>query len=396
MGSCSLTHSSCRSEDMYRKLAAVFLLAGCINAVEEVRKTALVTGGAGFIGHHVIEGLLNSTDWDVICLDRLDFSGNLNRIHDMLKDKDQDTRKRVKIVFADLRAAINDQVAKDIGPVDFILHLAAGSHVDRSIDHPMEFVMDNTVGTVNILEFARLHQPNLDRFVYFSTDEVFGPAPAGVIYAEYDRYNSGNPYAAAKAAGEEFAVAYENTYKMPIVVTHTMNVFGERQNPEKFIPGVVSAVRDGRQISIHSDTSRTIPGSRHYIHVKDVVEGLKFILSIPKEYKHQGEVGGATCPKFNLVGPEEVDNLQLAQMIAAVVGKELNYTMVDFHSSRPGHDLRYAISGELLKSLGWEPKTKLSDRIIEFTRWMLDNPRWLDTKGEGDTVLSDIQATCLL
>lgn len=112
--------------------------------------------------------------------------------------------------------------------------------------------------------------------------------------------------------------------------------------------------------------------------MKDVVEGLRFILSISKDYKHQGEVGGATCPKFNLVGPEEVDNLQLANMIAAVVGKELNFTMVDFHSSRPGHDLRYAISGELLKRLGWEPRTKLSERIDQFTKWMLDNPRWLD------------------
>ena len=167
-----------------------------------------------------------------------------------------------------------------------------------------------------------------------------GPAPRGVSYAEYDRYNSGNPYSAGKSGGEEFAVAFENTYKMPIVVTHTMNVFGERQNPEKFIPGVLSAVMKGTQVTIHSDVTRTIPGSRHYIHVRDVVDGLKFILSLPKDYKHEGEYSGAKCPKFNLVGPEEIDNLQLAEMIANVVGKPLNYTMVDFHSSRPGHDLR--------------------------------------------------------
>jgi len=342
------------------------------------KKTALVTGGAGFIAHHVIEGILDTTDWNVISLDRLDFSGNLNRLHDMLKDKDPDTKKRLRVVFADLRAAINDQLARDIGKVDYILHLAAGSHVDRSIEAPMEFVMDNVVGTVNILEFARKHQPDLDRFVYFSTDEVFGPAPNGVVYNEYDRYNSGNPYAAGKAGGEEFAVAYQNTYKMPIVVTHTMNVFGERQLPEKFIPGVVSAVRDGKEVTIHSDVTRTIPGSRHYIHVRDVVEGLMFILSLPRDYQHTGDIGGAKCLKFNLVGPEEINNLELAQMIAKAVGRELKYKMVDFHSSRPGHDLRYAISGELLKSLGWEPKTKLSERITEFTKWMLENPRWLD------------------
>ena len=157
-----------------------------------------------------------------------------------------------------------------------------------------------------------------------------------------------------------------------------MNVFGERQLPEKFIPGVISAVRDGKEVHIHSDSSKTVPGSRHYIHVKDVVEGLLFVLSLPRDYKHQGDFGGAKCPKFNLVGTEEINNLELAQMIAKAVGKELKYQMVDFHSSRPGHDLRYAISGELLKGLGWEPKTKLSERIEEITRWMLDNPRWLD------------------
>ena len=116
--------------------------------------------GQSFV-HTQSQGLLNSTDWNVICLDRLDFSGNLNRIHDMLKDKSPETKKRLRMVFVDLRVSINEQVARDIGPVDFILHLAAGSHVDRSISHPMEFVMDNAVGTVNILEFARLYQPNL-------------------------------------------------------------------------------------------------------------------------------------------------------------------------------------------------------------------------------------------
>ena len=133
-----------------------------------------------------------------------------------------------------------------------------------------------------------------------------------------------------------------------------MNVFGERQNPEKFIPGVLSAVMKETQVTIHSDVTRTIPGSRHYIHVRDVVDGLKFILSLPKEYKHEGEFSGASCPKFNLVGPEEIDNLQLAKMIANVVGKPLNYTMVDFHSSRPGHDLRYILNIVIVWSdLSW-------------------------------------------
>merc|ERR1719228_2920197 len=274
-------------------------------------KTALVTGGSGFVAHHVIEELLDTTDWNIVSMERLDFSGKLNRLEDMLEGKEEDKRKRVRVIYGDLRAPINDQLARDIGPVHVILHLAAGANVDRSIERPLEFVMDNTVATVNVMDFARKHQPDLDRFIYLSTAEVFGPAPPGVTHKEYDRYNSGNPYAAAKAAAEEFAVSYENTYKMPIVVVHTMNVFGERQHPSKFIPKVIHSVMDGSEVTIHADSSKTKPGSRRYIHAKDVADGLLFILSLSSDYKHEGDFGGAKCPKFNLVGEQELNNLEL-------------------------------------------------------------------------------------
>lgn len=340
-------------------------------------KTVLISGGAGFIAHHVIDKILRDTDWHVVSLDRLDISGNLNRLHDMLQDHDPvAVSKRVRIIFHDLRAELNSQLVQDIGHVDMILHLAAGSHVDRSITFPMEFVQDNVVGTVNMLDYARKNFPDLERFVYFSTDEIFGVAPPGVSYREYDRYNSTNPYSASKAAAEEFCVAYENTYKMPIIVTHTMNVFGERQHPEKFIPSTIQKVRDGDTVIIHADPTRTQAGTRMYIHAQDVADGLMFILNL-QDYRHANDFGGAHCPKFNLVGTEEIDNLTLAQMIARAVGKELIYEMTDFHSSRPGHDLRYALDGGLLKSLGWEPKIKLSERIDEMVKWTLENDRWL-------------------
>ena len=341
-------------------------------------KTVLITGGAGFIAHHVIEKILRETDWKIICLDRLDISGNLNRLADMLMPIDPRlVSHRMRIVFHDLKAEINSQIAHDIGDIDIVLHLAAGSHVDRSITYPMEFVQDNVIGTVNMLDYARKYHPNLERFVYFSTDEIYGIAPPGVAYKEYDRYNSTNPYSASKAAAEEFCVAYENTYKMPIVVTHTMNVFGERQHPEKFIPATIQKVRDGETVVIHADPTRTVAGSRMYIHARDVAEGLMFILGLPRDYKHEGDYGHAHCPKFNLVGTEEIDNLTLAQMIAQAVGKELKYEMTDFHTSRPGHDMRYALDGGLLKELGWEPKIKLSERIKEVVDWTLHNERWL-------------------
>jgi len=367
-----LLQESCSKEDQREDCGA--------EPRNKFRKTVLVTGGSGFVAHHVVETILDTTDWNVVSLDRLDLSGRQNRLEQVLSAREKGDRSRVRVIYADLRAEINDQLAKDIGSVQIILHLAAGANVDRSIERPLEFVMDNTVATVNMMEFARKHHPGLDRFIYLSTAEVFGPAPQGVTHKEYDRYNSGNPYAAAKAAAEEFAVAYENTYKMPIVVVHTMNVFGERQLPSKFIPKVVSSVMEGNEVTIHADSSRTKPGSRRYIHAKDVADGLMFIANLPKDYKHKGDFGGAKCPKFNVVGEEEIDNLQLAEMIAESLGQQLKYKLVDFHSSRPGHDLRYAISGDLMKSLGWQPKFKLKERITQFSTWIKENPEWSNVK----------------
>lgn len=336
-------------------------------------KKALITGGAGFIAHHLIGKILRETDWEIVSLDRLDFSGNLNRLHDLLQDFTLEQRSRVKIVFHDLKAALNPLISADIGRVDYILHLAAGSHVDRSIEYPMEFVMDNVVGTCNILDYAR-GLDHLERFVYFSTDEVFGPAPAGVNYEENDRYNSTNPYSASKAGGEELAVAFENTYNLPVYITHTMNVFGQRQHPEKYIPMCIKRVRDGETITIHSDPTKTIPGSRHYIHAEDVADALLFLLNQPTiEYK---DSTGAKCPKFNVVGGEELNNLQLAQLIADIQGKELKYDLIDFHSARPGHDLRYSLSGVKMRNIGWTPQP-VRDRLREVVEWTLANERWI-------------------
>ena len=341
-------------------------------------KKVLITGGAGFIAHHLIYYLLVNTDWQIVSVDRLDYSGNLNRLNSILSKLRDNQKSRVKIVYHDLKSEINPWIKKEIGDIDIILHLAAGSHVDRSIDFPMEFVLDNVVGTANILEYARsVNDKNgLERFVYFSTDEVFGPAPKGVDYMENDRYNSTNPYSATKAGGEELAVAYENTYNLPVYITHTMNVFGERQHPEKFIPMCIKKIRDGESVTIHSDKTKKIPGSRHYIHAEDVAEAIYFILNNKLDYEI--DYGGAKCPKFNIVGSEELNNLELAQIIANCQNKELKYEMVDFHSSRPGHDLRYSLSGEKMKNLGWQPSIKLTERIKQVVDWSLNNENWIE------------------
>ena len=341
-------------------------------------KRVLITGGAGFIAHHLIHYLIKNTNWEIVSLDRLDYSGNLNRLNDMMSNLEEIDKKRLKVVFHDLKSDINPWIRKELGDINIILHLAAGSHVDRSIDYPLEFVMDNVVGTANILEYARIinNSNNLERFIYFSTDEIFGPAPSGIDYKENDRYNSTNPYSATKAGGEELAVAYENTYGLPIYITHTMNVFGERQHPEKFIPMCIKRIRDGESVTIHSDKSKKIPGSRHYIHARDVSEAIHFLLT--NNIDHDVDYGGAKCPKFNIVGSEELNNLELAQLIADSQKKELKYEMIDFHSSRPGHDLRYSLSGEKMKKLGWQPSIKLTERIKQVVDWSLKNDNWID------------------
>lgn len=331
-------------------------------------KRILITGGMGFIGHHLVNYILKNTDWEIVTLDRLDFSGNMNRLYEVVSEYIPTHRRRVKTVFHDLKAELNPQIQSAIGKVNYIAHLAAGSHVDRSIEAPLEFVYDNVVGTANILEFARKHD-NLEKFIYFSTDEVFGPAPEGINYGEYDRHNPTNPYSASKSSGEMLTVAYQNTYQLPCAITHVMNVFGERQHPEKYIPMCIKKIRDGETITVHSNAEKTIPGSRFYIHAEDVADGLFFILGRPV-------IDPRPCPKYNLVGPEEINNLELAQKIANIQGKELKFEMVDFHTSRPGHDLRYALDGRFMKSIGWEPKP-IDQRLEQAVNWSLENKRWL-------------------
>jgi dTDP-glucose 4,6-dehydratase len=320
----------------------------------------LITGGAGFIGHHVVEYFLKETDWQLTLIDRLDCSGNLNRLAEVGAAKNS----RVRFVFHDLRGAINDQLASQLGSFDYITHLAAATHVDRSIESPLGFVLDNVVGTCNLLEFAR--HTGCGRFLYFSTDEVFGPAPEGLRYVEEARYKSGNPYAATKAGGEELSVAYHNTYKLPVLITHTMNVIGYRQHPEKFVPGTIAKVRDGEKVTIHADKTCTKAGSRFYIDAREVANAVKFLLK-----------NGVIGEKYNIVGEQEVDNLELAQWIAEAQGEKLDYEMVDFHGSRPGHDLRYALDGEKMKKIFWFPRRKITQSIEDIVDWSLANPHWL-------------------
>lgn len=334
-------------------------------------KTVLVTGGAGFIAHHVIYFLLKNTDWNIVSLDRLDFSGNLNRLSDILKDEPK-LKKRVKVVHHDLRAEINEYVSDIIGDIDYILHLAASSHVTRSIKYPLEFVQNNVNGTAHLLEYARTK--NIERFIYFSTDEVFGPAIPGVMFSEYDRYNSTSPYSASKAAAEELCVAYHNTYGLPIYITHTMNVFGERQSAEKYIPMCIHKIKNNEKITIHYNKKTNAIGSRSYLHAQDVGDALLFLLKLETFPTHPDHKKGK-CLKFNIASNQELTNLEVAQIVADAQGKKLKYELIE-PNDRPGHDFRYSISGEYMKSLGWQPKISAKERITEVVKWTINQEKF--------------------
>lgn len=321
----------------------------------------------------------NTIASEIVSLDRLDTSGNLNRLSDMhIWEKN---KHRVSIVHHDLKAAINGFVDFEIGPIDYVFHLAAASHVDRSITNPMEFVLDNIVGTTNLLDWfrRRVYDDSNDlRFLYFSTDEVFGPASGGGIndnYSEGDRHNPGNPYAATKSAAESLCRSYRNTYKLPIMISNTMNVFGERQHPEKYLPKIIRSILESKTIPVHADAARQKPGSRFYIHARNVAAAACFVLRFGDPFERQ--INEASQGTYNIVGEREIDNLDLVHKISQIIGKPALTKLVDFHSARPGHDLRYALDDSKLASMGFEYPVNFDDSLEKTVLWYLANRNWL-------------------
>lgn len=327
------------------------------------KTTAIVTGGAGFIGHHFVEHLLKNTDWNVVVIDKLNYaSSGLDRLHDI----NCFDENRTFIFSADFSHPISEGLEKELRHAEYVFHLGAETHVDRSIDDPEPFVISNVVGTMRMLNLAR-QLSKLKRFFYFSTDEVYGPAPEGTSYKEWDRHWPGNPYAASKSGAESLCISYYNTYGLPIVITNCMNVFGERQHTEKFIPMTIKNLLKGERILIHADKSRTKSGSRFYIHARNVAAAVLFLVE-------KGKIG----EKYNIVGEKEVSNLELAQFIAETLGVPLDYEMVDFHSSRPGHDLRYALDGSKMVELGWQLPVAFEKSLAKTVQWTLEKPEWLE------------------
>jgi len=324
-------------------------------------KKVLITGVAGFFGHHLLEHILKNTDWEVVGLDGINYAGNLCRINDISVFADNE--KRVKLIWHDLCSPINEDVAYHIGDVNYIIHTAAETHVDRSLIDSKPFVLANIIGTCHMLEYAKHQQKNMEKYIQFSTDEVFGAAPIGVDYKEWDRHQPSNPYAATKAGSDDLAYSFAHSFKMPIIITHTMNMFGERQNVEKFIPMTIRKVILGDTVIIHGTENNV--STRKWIHCRNAADACIFLLD-----------KGVPEDKYNIVGVE-YDVLSIAKFIAEYLNKPLKYEYLDFHKTRPGHDLRYSLDNSKMMQMGWNPKMSFWDSLIKVINWELDNRKWI-------------------
>jgi len=323
----------------------------------------IVTGGCGFIGHHVVEHILRKTNWEIIVIDKLNYA---SFGYQRLKDNGVYESPRVKIFCYDISCEISVGLKKEIGTVDYIIHMAAETHVDNSISDPVPFILNNVNSTVSMLEYAR-SLPELKSFVYFSTDEVFGPALGDTLYKEWDRHNPTNPYSASKSAAEGICLSYENTYKVPLLIVNVMNAFGERQHVEKFIPMTIKKLLNDEEIIIHSYPDKKTSGTRFYIHGRNIAAAVLFLLK-----------NGKNGEKYNITGEKEVSNLEMAQIIADTIGKPLKYKMTDCHSIRPGHDLRYGLDGSKMFEMGWKIPVPFDESIKNTILWTLENQSWLE------------------
>ena len=326
-------------------------------------KRIFITGGAGFVGHHFVEHILKNTDWEIVLLDRLTYAGNLNRIIDISVFDP----KRIKFVYHDLRAPISEATHALIGKIDYVVHFAAESSVDRSLKDALPFAQSNVVGTTNLLQYLRDFQ-DIEKYIGFNTDEVFGPAPIGIFYRETDKFYPSNPYSAAKAGQWAMEYAFAHAFRMPIVMVHSMNIVGERQNPEKFVPKTIKTILEGKKVVLHGN-GRTDMSSRCWIHARNVADALLFLLE-----------NGKPSETYNIVG-EERTVLDIANWISQVIQnrdlKDEEIEWVDYHSARPGHDKRYALDGSKLAQMGWTPPVNLEKSIKNTVKWSIKHKEWL-------------------
>ena len=349
-------------------------------------KKVLLTGAGGAIGCHMLAHIMHNTDWDVVATEsfKSEDRGSFDRIVRVCKDHPE-WKQRIRLFTHDLVAPFSAREVKDIGHIDYIINLASRSDVQYSIENPVAFARNNHDLMLNMLEYARdiwglrngnTTPPEGTAFLHFSTDEVYGAAlkdSAG--HKEWDTIMPSNPYSASKAAQEALAVAWWRSFGVPLMITNTMNNFGEMQGGSKFPAMIQANIKNGRVTKVHSAKNGEI-GSRYYIHSRNVADAVLFILkNVPVIQHGSGEIDRPV--RFNIVGNKKVSNLELVQIIGRLMGQESKYEMVYFHETNPGHDLHYGLDGSALEALGWKPPLAFEESLKNTIELQQRNPEWI-------------------
>lgn len=346
--------------------------------MNQFARNIIVTGGAGFIGSHVVRLFVNRyPEYRIINVDKLTYAGNLRSLQD-LEEAPNYSFERIDICDYE---AVKQLI--ETYQVDGIIHLAAESHVDRSIKDPFTFARTNVMGTLSLLQAARLcweARPEGyegKRFYHISTDEVYGTLAIGEgLFTEESKYDPHSPYSASKASSDHFVRAYHDTYKMPIVVSNCSNNYGPYQFPEKLIPLFINNIRNGKPLPVYGRGENV----RDWLYVEDHARAIDLIF-------HQGK----DAETYNIGGANEWRNIDLIRVIIDTVDRLLgnpqghSLPLITFVTDRSGHDLRYAIDASKLKrELGWEPALQFEQGIEKTVRWYLDNQEWVDNITSGE------------
>ena len=337
-------------------------------------KTILITGGAGFIGSHVVrEFVLKYPAYKIINLDALTYAGNLENLKDI---EDLPNYHFIKADIVDAKQVLD--IFEKHQP-EGVIHLAAESHVDRSITNPLEFVMTNVIGTVNLLNAAKhIWKDNYEgkRFHHVSTDEVFGALGDEGFFTETTKYDPHSPYSASKASSDHFVRAYHDTYGLPVVLTNCSNNYGPNHFPEKLIPLCIHNILNNKPLPIYGDGKYT----RDWLFVIDHAKAIDLVF-------HEGKNGDS----YNVGGFNEWKNIDLVKELCKQMDEKLgrplgtSEQLITFVKDRPGHDLRYAIDAtKMNKELGWKPSVTFEEGLSITIDWFLANQKWLDNVTSGD------------
>ena len=339
-------------------------------------KKVLLTGAGGAIGIHIFGDLMHNTDWDVVAIDsfQAEHKGYFDRMGQTLKDH-PDWRPRLRIITHNLAAPFTSREVESIGHIDYIINLASRSDVQASIEDPVPFVRNNTEVMLNMLEYARIVKPEV--FLHFSTDEVYGAVTKDSTgHKEWDTILPSNPYSASKAAQEALAIAWWRSFGVPVIITNTMNNFGEMQAPSKFPAMIQQKIQRGEKIKVHCSESGEI-GTRYYLHSRNTASAVRFILQNVKPVMHNPlELDRPV--RLNIVGDKQVSNKELVEVIGKLMGKTPEIEMVPFHADNPGHDLHYGMDGTKLTELGWKSPMPFEESLQNTITWQIEHPEWME------------------